>query len=933
MGSFQQSLRQQPVQEQEPQPRQVLDPPANDVGAGQQQGQPGAPWWQVLSASVNASIANAQAAAAAPAEVSSPLYPDQDDVDPTFGADVSSAVGEAETSYNHGTTLSTINDLTDGGVPLNVFYDGESWRVSTHASGGGVSNTSHVEVDENGRTTHSRTELGEGDIVYQEVAVGESVTNDRWQEDDDSLAYDMTRILDTDSVDVVGMQDKLNLNAGFETDSDRPISIAHDEGVFTGHDVYHFRDAEGENSDEARDAELAPELADVDGVTDLSVESMLAMPEGSGFAFIDQTGNTTDTSLTGRRQFGPLSGSLTVGFGSGDRDLQQTMVARTGATEVTISLMQADGDRSASQFGLGIGTPERGGLESTDIEATFGTEVEDVGSTEVEFKIDLATEEGRAQFEAFSTTGLLPGADQLAGDESYLADQARYQELAGELEAAEPGSQDYHRIQQEIFEAAGEMNNVFMQRDTFREEFAGVEGAEYTRWRNENEQTVTHSASLFALEMSRVGSVEREWDELLLDGSNVDFEAGWFQDTEFTEGNALVVASPNQAPGIALGTSSRADLAPLQTMYEAGALPEGLLDPELAQAVFEDGLEDFNDGGAQLTIALTDENMALLAEHGGDLDALLDGVGREDIWERPRNQDLEDNLFGDISEDIYKEGQSGRYSEEELRAFHQEMGLEWGRWDGSEGTSIREQFQNTTMEDFENMSPLMREVFIEVRATDLAVNDRNPWEALTLVSAIEDPEERAHMMRELFQRIEDTNLQFDPYSREYEYSDSGILGGDGANTASFLLLQHMTDVGAELTPAQRAQLMSGVRIDLVDQRASDWASDRLLDPMLSGEDREAVLDGFVDEHVNWSIDNSSYDQLSDNFQAAALAGGPQMVEGIVDRIGEGALIQLLHDTYQDDPRRLAIYGVALAGTPYADLVEQTRAGQCPTTSP
>src|SRR5688572_27714788 len=155
MGSFQPSLRQQPGQEQEPQPRAVLNPPANDVGAGQQQGQSGAPWWQVLQASVNTSLANAQAAA--PARVSSPLYPDQDDADTTFDADVSSGVGEAETSYNHGTTLSTINDLTEGGVPLDVFYDGESWRVSTHVSGGGVSNTSHVEVDENGRTTHSRT--------------------------------------------------------------------------------------------------------------------------------------------------------------------------------------------------------------------------------------------------------------------------------------------------------------------------------------------------------------------------------------------------------------------------------------------------------------------------------------------------------------------------------------------------------------------------------------------------------------------------------------------------------------------------------------------------------------------------------------------------------------------------------------------------------
>jgi len=426
---------------------------------------------------------------------------------------------------------------------------------------------------------------------------------------------------------------------------------------------------------------------------------------------------------------------------------------------------------------------------------------------------------------------------------------------------------------------------------------------------------------LWAFNMSRVGRVEREWDEYAIEDGRFDFEAGFFQDTQFTEGDALLVSSPNSAPEIALGASSRASFDAVEALYRAGAIPEGMIEPQLAQAVFEDGLGDFKDGGAQITTALTQAHVDLLAQHGGDAEDLLGGLGLGDVYSQARHRDVEASL-SEIMGDVTQDGNQSRYTEEELDAFLDTWGGGDHRFDATE---FQQEVASLTPDQFHALDPIAREMMIESRVTDLAVANRNPWEVISLVEMVEDEEERVHLMREVFEKIENTNLDLseDAYG---QYSVAGVLGGDGANTSSVLLFQHMSAVAEDLDEDQAALMMSGARIDLVDQRASEWSSERVLDGLGENKSEAQVLNGLIEDHINWGIENQSYDQLSDNFQAVALAGGPELVNALIDRLGEDALVEILADTASDDPRRLAIYDVALANTDHAALVDAARRG-------
>ena len=69
-----------------------------------------------------------------------------------------------------------------------------------------------------------------------------------------------------------------------------------------------------------------------------------------------------------------------------------------------------------------------------------------------------------------------------------------------------------------------------------------------------------------------------------------------------------------------------------------------------------------------------------------------------------------------------------------------------------------------------------------------------------------------------------------------------------------------------------------------------------------------------------SVGGDGASDAADAVVQELLAGGPEMVESLVGRLGEDRLRDMLYDTAMDDPRRLAIYGQALAGTPYAEWV-------------
>ncbi len=849
-----------------------------------------------------------------------------------FGGDTSSGVGEVDTSFDSGTALQTVNDLSGGQGGLYLGPDGNGgWTVWGSATSGPISSTGQVTTDEDGTTATQSTEVNAGFAKFTEsTSIGREVVNGRWTGDESTLAWNMMRMVGG-SVDVVGMQDKVSLNAGFSTNGSLPVGFGGSHTETTGHDAYHFLRSDGsELTEEEREERLGADLADMDGVTDFGLQAFEDMVPGEGFAFVDDLSERTDVEGTARRGMGPVTGSLTVGFGSGDRDLQQTMITKTDDSTVRISLTQGDGDMQSSRMGIGVSrSTENGAPGGFSVNASVGTQVDDLNTTQVTFDIDVSTPEGQEELQRFTTTGLLPGANRVdPADEAHAAQLADYEERSAALAGMDPESAEYAEAQAELFAISGELNNQFVNRDTFREQQEVVpEGVTYNEWLTQQEQTVTHSASFWAWQMSRVGRVEREWDRFAIQDGAFDLEAGFYQDTEWTEGDAVVVASPNSAPGLALGASSRTDMGVARQLWEDGLLPEGALDPALAQAVFQDGLDDFNDGGMQITTALTDEQMALLAEHGGDAEALLNSpeylpnyLTTNDGYEH--GMLVEHNfieLMGESTDET-----EGYYSDEELLAFQEKYGDE----NNAVGRNFLAATQDLSQEQFNSdLTPIERELLVETRAQELLATGSNPWEVLSLVETIPDEEERTRLHRELFETIENTAVEFGEYGLESGPWTGGILGGDAVNSASALLMMHMTETAKGLDPAQAEFLMSGIRLELVDQRASDWANDRILDPLESGQDQQAVLGNLIDEHINWSIEHEDYDQLSDNFQAVSMAGGADMVNALVTQMGgEAAVAEILNDTYADDPRRLAIYGQVFAGTPYAAMVEQARTG-------
>jgi hypothetical protein len=777
-----------------------------------------------------------------------------------------------------------------------------------------------VEVSQEGGTTTTETTLGNSKVfeVHAGTAVGREQVNDRYNSDSNNLAYTLTGMLGVDEIDIVGMKDKLSLSNGWSTSTELPIGVAHDESSSVGHDVYHFRAAEGALDDGEREHALAEELANVDDVTSLDLSALDAMEPGEGFAFVDETSTESSSSVTGRRKFGQLNGSLTVGFGSGDSDVTQTSVAKLDDETVRISLMTGDGDMVSSSLGLSVGrdadeTTKMGGF---GIPMSVGSQVDTLGTTEVQLDIDISTDEGRAQFERFTQTGLLPGADRVdTTDEGYAEDLQSYRALEQELAGMTPGSEAYFEKQAEVYAASSELNGAFMTRSTFLDaESSAPDSVTYQKWRTQTDQTVTTSAELFAWKMSQVASVERSWDEYERQGSGFDFEAGFFEDNAFSAGNSLVVASPNGADHIALGTSSRADLNWVRQMYDAGAIPDSALDP-LTLAAINGEIDDFNDGGAQITTALTEENMEVLAGHA-DSDELLQGWKLDHTnWQTSEMESVLGDMMGEVSEEG---GAQGRYSAEDIDEMMQYFGSEDGQVDV---TKMREQMLNTTPEEFAAMPDAARQYLIECRATDLLAMGRNPYETLSLVQMVEDPEERTHLMRELFQRVESMSVSMEDGMLQY---NPVAAMGDVSNAGSALLRSYMGDVAKELDdPRQIASLMSGVRVDVVDARAEDWAQSRFLEPAADGKSQDAVVTELIDEHISWCLEEQNWDQLSDNFQAAQLAGGPGMVVAVADAMGDdlrGALEQVA----AEDPTRLLVFERALAGTPYAGLVAEVR---------
>lgn len=837
-------------------------------------------------------------------------YLSDPDADTTFGTDVSSPVGQGSTTFDTNTALSTVTDITGGGGFVLMPDGNGGWGFGL--SNGVVSNSTTVNESENGTTVNNTTEVDTGLVTTQHsLTVGNTIVNDRMTGSDSSLAFDMTRITGADEVDVVGAQDRLSLKNGFTTTDELPISIGHSEEISTGHDTYAFGTAGSENSDEARNDRLSENLAEVDGVTDITMDTLANMEVGDGFAFVDDLTQQERNSVTGRRKLGPLSGSLTVGFGSGDKESQQTMVALTDEDTVTISLMQADGDINSSEFGLGIG------FKGVNIGASVGSSTEQLGYTQVDFDIDVSTPEGQKQFEQFTQTGLLPGADQVDDqNDEHAESRARYAELAAEMEGLDPDSEAYHEAQLEIFDVAGELNNEFMELENFREthDQAGDE-VDYTRHRAGMNETTTTSASLWAAQASSISRVDREWDQYDLEDGNFDYEAGFFTDTRWTEGGAMVVASPNSAPDLALGSSSRADFGAFEGLYERGLLPEGALTPEMEQAIFEDGLDDFKDGGVQITTALTERQMDLLAQEGGDFEGILAGDGiRHDIWEAGRHSEGE-RILGEVMETI-ADNDASRHSEEDLDAFLQEYGINDG--EGFDATKFREEMASVTPEQFAEMDPLTREMFVNTRAVDLAVNDRNPWEMISVVQQVQDPEERAHLTRELFENIENIGMTYDEFSESYEFNSFGW--SDASNTGTLLLMEHMSTVASGVSDPVAEDLMGAVRIDMVDKRAADWADERIVSQLNEGKTQDEVLDSLIEDHIDWSVDKENWDQLSDNFQATAIAGGPEMVTALIERMGPERLESMLASTAAEDPARLAIWHDVLAGTEYADQI-------------
>jgi hypothetical protein len=348
-------------------------------------------------------------------------------------------------------------------------------------------------------------------------------------------------------------------------------------------------------------------------------------------------------------------------------------------------------------------------------------------------------------------------------------------------------------------------------------------------------------------------------------------------------------------------------------MYDAGAIPDSALDP-LTLAAINGEIDDFDDGGAQITTALTQENVEVLAGHA-DSDELLQGWKLDHTnWQTSEME----SVLGDMMGEASKEGAQGRYSPEDIDEMMTYFGSEDGQVDV---TKMREEMLNTTPEEFAAMPDVARQYLIECRATDLLAMGRNPYETLSLVQMVEDPEERTHLMRELFQRVESMSVSMDDGMLQY---NPVAAMGDVSNAGSALLLSYMGDVAKELDdPRQIASLMSGVRVDVVDARAEDWAQSRFLEPAADGKSPDAVVTGLMDEHISWCLEEQNWDQLSDNFQAAQLAGGPQMVVAVADAMGDdlrGALEQVA----AEDPTRLLVFERALAGTPYAGLVAEVR---------
>ncbi|MCB9742883.1 MAG: DUF4157 domain-containing protein [Alphaproteobacteria bacterium] len=488
-------------------------------------------------------------------------------------------------------------------------------------------------------------------------------------------------------------------------------------------------------------AEMAGMTEGIESAEDLSVDAILGWDPGSGLMIERMTGGGAGGT------FGTLAVSVTGGVE--EQRVEQLSVQRNADGTVSVTVTSQDTD--SFNAGLNVGPA---GLTGTQSDTT---------SSAVTFNVDPSTPEGRAALETFLQTGSLPGAMDYAADMGVIPQN---------VDLSDPG-----QVEQYVVAA----NRAFLLAQGDQDTRWGPEqsGATYTGV--EFSEAMVRSTSIAVLGFDVLSSMTREeWRERMYTVGG-EWETNFLYDQietwMFSRDSHLSGISVNPEVGAYLGMFQQQDASlgwiqenGLGDLVDAGADPFTAL---YVQGVFDS--VDFNNSAQRATLALG------LAE--ADLISIRDELNAMgEINERLAavDESIDSRLLGFLSDNLHA---GLEFTPPDYEVTVTDPGElfrldELGTYMGVGGdeaialfgdnaddplfvTQTLQNVINADPADFESLTPLEQEVYLRVGLASyteqsqwMANTEGDPYDMLSLVLNVEDPETRDAMLRRTFYAVE-----------------------------------------------------------------------------------------------------------------------------------------------------------------------------------
>jgi hypothetical protein len=524
---------------------------------------------------------------------------------------------------------------------------------------------------------------------------------------------------------------------------------------------------------------LAQKYGDrVEGVTSMADVALGRMQSGQGYSFQSERGSSKGVS--GR------AGLFSASFGDQDLGVTKTSIARQDKGW-KISLQTADSDQDL----VGAAVAGVGGREVDTQQKARG----------VDLTVD-DTPAGREALRRFQQTGLLPGADQLADPKDPA--RQKYQTALDAFEATRKllGDENAHRLLgANLYEASAPLNARALGADGKRLLEAPPSSTTYTGHTTSDTDIHESSVTVAGRKIVDAGLTETQTDRYYRGQEGVELELDddlrenlWLGEDETTSVrvNPEGLSLGGQEIELAMRSRQPTDAPGRRLLDQIGA--KGM-DPEMRRAWADGEVHDHEQ--ERLNLMLT----------GEQLDVIRDRLGPkgDDMAQLVADARYGLDVYGSVNLNLY-----GHKTATAKLLMSDQKGL-------FEGTDKAKAVLGKvrTDKDFLALSPEDKRL-VAVAAAQGAQHrdewkegsqreDAQPWRVLPLVLQVEDPKERAELVRSVFGAVEDSSL--------------------GSTRAVVQMIEFLQQDGklAGLTDAEIRDLTSGVSVELVDGRVDERA--------------------------------------------------------------------------------------------------------------